>query len=118
MLSVHCCVRKRFAAAWAAPAKWSCFIDGAAGLENMGRQCFKDYLQIVDFFHAMEHAGHVLDALIGKSHPEYKKRLRRWAKRLLKDKVQSLIKEVRQQCAWPNRSQPPSSRHWVTSFAT
>jgi len=74
-------------------------IDGAAGLENMGRQCFKDYLQIVDFFHAMEHAGHVLDALIGKSHPEYKKRLRRWAKRLLKDKVQSLIKEVRQQCA-------------------
>ncbi len=74
-------------------------IDGAAGLENMGRQCFKDYPQIVDFFHAMEHAGHVLDALIGKSHPEYKKQLRRWAKRLLKDKVQSLIKEVRQQSA-------------------
>jgi hypothetical protein len=37
--------------------------------------------------------------MIPKSHPEYKKRLRRWAKRLLKDKVQSLIKEVRQQCA-------------------
>jgi hypothetical protein len=74
-------------------------IDGAVGLENMGRQCFKDCLQIVDFFHAMEHAGHVLDALIGKSHPDYKKRLRRWAKRLLKDKVQALIKEARQKCA-------------------
>jgi len=59
----------------------------------------KDCLQIVDFFHALEHAGHVLDALIGKSHPDYKKLLGRWTKRLLKDKVQSLIKEVRQQCA-------------------
>lgn len=74
-------------------------IDGAAGLENMGRICFKDCLQIVDFYHAMEHAGHVLEAWIGKTHPDYKKRLRAWAKRLLKDKVQALIKETRQQCA-------------------
>jgi len=74
-------------------------IDGAAGLENMGRLCFKDCLQIVDFFHAMEHAGQVLEALIGKLHPDYKKRLRRWAQRLLKDKVQALIKETRQECA-------------------
>lgn len=73
-------------------------IDGAAGLENMGRQCFKDCVQIVDFFHAMEHAGHVLEAWIGKAHPDYKKRLRRWAQRLLKDKVAALIKETRQQC--------------------
>ncbi len=72
-------------------------IDGAAGLENMGRQCFKDCVQIVDFFHAMEHAGHVLEALIGKNHPDYKKRLRQWAKRLLKNKVQALIQETRQQ---------------------
>ncbi len=74
-------------------------IDGAAGLENMGRLCFKDCVQIVDFYHALEHAGQVLEALIGKNHPEYKKRLRRWAKRLLKDKVQALIQETRQQCA-------------------
>ena len=74
-------------------------IDGAAGLENMGRLCFKDCLQIVDFFHAMEHAAQVLEALIGKTHPDYKKRRRRWAKRLLKDQVQSLIKEARQQGA-------------------
>src|SRR5436309_12708960 len=62
-------------------------IDGAAGLENMGKDCFKGSVQIVDFYHAMEHAGHVLDALIGKQHPDYKKRLRRWAKRPRKDKV-------------------------------
>jgi hypothetical protein len=74
-------------------------IDGARGLENMGKDCFKDCVQIVDFYHAMEHAGQVLEALIGKTHPDYKKRLRRWAKRLLKDKVQNLIEEARQECA-------------------
>lgn len=74
-------------------------IDGAAGLENMGKLNFKDCVQIVDFFHAVEHAGKVLDALIGKSHPDYKKRQRRWAKRLLKDKVEALIKETRAECA-------------------
>jgi hypothetical protein len=73
-------------------------IDGAVGLENMGRLCFKDAVQIVDFFHAMEHAGHVLEALLGKTHPDFKQRLRRWAKRLLKDKVQALIQETRREC--------------------
>lgn len=72
-------------------------IDGAAGLEHMGRDCFKDAIQIVDFFHAMEHAGTVLEALIGKDHPDYKARLRRWAKRLLRDGVQKLIDESRRE---------------------
>jgi hypothetical protein len=73
-------------------------IDGAHGLENMGKDCFKDCLQIVDFYHAMEHAGQVLEALLGKNHPDHKARQGRWAKRLLKDKVESLIKETRQAC--------------------
>ena len=74
-------------------------IDGAVGLEHMGNDCFKGAVQIVDFFHAMEHAGQVLAALIGKDHPDYKARLRRWAKRLLKNKVQSLIEKTRRECA-------------------
>jgi hypothetical protein len=74
-------------------------IDGAHGLENMGQDCFKDAVQIVDFYHAVEHVGHVLAALLGKDHPDYKKRQGRWAKRLLKDKVQNLIKETRKECA-------------------
>lgn len=74
-------------------------IDGAAGLEHLGKDNFKDCTQIVDFYHAMEHAGHVLAALIGKEHPDYKRRQRRWAKRLLKDKVQSLIDETHKECA-------------------
>lgn len=79
-------------------------IDGANGLENMGKQNFKGCVQIVDFFHAMEHAALVLEALLGKEHPDYKRRLRRWAKRLLKDKVQALIQETRQQCAGTPRA--------------
>ena len=74
-------------------------IDGAKGLENMGKDCFKDSVQIVDFYHAMEHAGQVLAALLGKDHPDCKTRQRRWAKRLLKDKVQVLVEETRQECA-------------------
>ena len=70
-------------------------IDGAVGLANMGKINFKDAIQIVDFYHAMEHAGHVLEASMGKAHPNYPKRLRQWAKRLLKNQVQSLIEQTR-----------------------
>ena len=38
-------------------AKVVLLIDGATGLENMGKDCFKDAVQIVDFYHAIEHAG-------------------------------------------------------------
>jgi hypothetical protein len=47
-------------------------IDGATGLEKMGVVNFKDAVQIVDFYHAMEHAGKVTDALYGKEHPDRK----------------------------------------------
>jgi hypothetical protein len=74
-------------------------IDGAAGLGNMGRLNFKDSVQIVDFYHALEHAGTVLSALLGKEHPDFKKRQRRWAQRLLQDGVESLIQKTRAECA-------------------
>jgi hypothetical protein len=75
-------------------------IDGAIGLENMGRLNFPGVLQIVDFYHALEHAGKVLEALLGgKNHPDYQTRRSRWVKRLLRNGVQNLIKETRQECA-------------------
>jgi len=40
-------------------------IDGAVGLANMGLSCFSSAVQIVDFYHAMVHAGEVLLALHG-----------------------------------------------------
>lgn len=59
-------------------------IDGAVGLAHMGRICFPTALQIVDFYHALEHAGKILLALLGgKEHPDYK------AKLLLQDGVKS-----------------------------
>jgi hypothetical protein len=74
-------------------------IDGANGLANMGRLCFPWAIQIVDFYHALEHAGKVLVALLGsKEHPDYKTRLRRWAKQLLKDRVEKLIAQARLEC--------------------
>src|SRR5260370_2569727 len=75
-------------------------IDGAEGLANMGRLCFPTALQIVDFYHAMEHARKVLAALLGsKEHPNFKKRLGRWARQLLRDKVEQLIAATRKECA-------------------
>jgi len=73
-------------------------IDGAEGLANMGRLCFPPALQIVDFYHAMEHARKVLAALLGsKEHPAFKQRLGRWARHLLRDKVESLIAATRKE---------------------
>ena len=81
-------------------------IDGAVGLANMGRLCFPTAIQIVDFYHALEHAGQVLAALLGsKEHPGYKARLRRWAKQLLKDQVEKLIAQTRQECAGKSQAQ-------------
>ena len=74
-------------------------IDGAAGLANMGRLCFPGAIQIVDFYHALEHAGKVLAALLGsKEHPEYKTRLGHWTRQLLKDQVEKLIAQTRKAC--------------------
>lgn len=82
-------------------------IDGAAGLAKMGRLCFPTALQIVDFYHALEHAGTVLLVLLGtKEHPEYKKRLSSWAKLLLRDGVEKLIAQARAKCpAQPAKSE-------------
>lgn len=75
-------------------------IDGAEGLEHMGQLCFAGCVQIVDFYHALVHAGQVLEVLLGgKAHPAYKARLHDWAKRLLQNGLRALIAETRRQAA-------------------
>jgi hypothetical protein len=75
-------------------------IDGAAGLEKMGHLNFRDAIQIVDFWHGADHAGQVVEALLGsKENPEYQPRRRRWVRRLLGNGVENLIQETRQECA-------------------
>lgn len=91
-------------------------VDGASALEHMGRDAFKDATQIVDFFHAMEHAGTVLEALIGKDHPDYKARLRRWAKRLLRNGVSNLVEESRREAEHSHRlAQVEPTLHYFES---
>ena len=81
-------------------------IDGAEGLENMGRGCFKDAVQIVDFYHAMDHAGRVLQTLLGsKEHRDFKTRHRQWTRRLLRNGVQNLITQTRQEASLQGRSE-------------
>jgi hypothetical protein len=81
-------------------------IDGAPGLENMGHLNFKDAIQIVDFYHGAEHAGKVIEALLGsKEHPDYKARRSRWVRRLLGNGIENLIKETRAQCAGQPQAQ-------------
>ena len=89
-------IRRGLALAWQVVL----LIDGAEALAHMGRLCFPGATQIVDFYHALEHAGRVLVALLGsKDHPDDRTRLSRWAKRLLNDKVQQLIAQARAECA-------------------
>jgi len=71
-------------------------LDGAESLENLGRINFPGCLQIVDFYHAMEHLDQLLEALWGKEDPKFKQQYRRWTKWLLKDKVQKIIDQARE----------------------
>ena len=81
-------------------------VDGAEGLENMGHLNFKDAIQIVDFYHGADHAGEVVEALLGsKEHPEYKARRSRWVRRLQGNGVKNLIEETRQECAGKPQAQ-------------
>jgi len=82
------------------------FASGALALAKMGRLCFPSAIQIVDFYHALVHAGEVLVALLGsKEHPEYRPRLGRWAKQLLKDQVEKLISQTRKECAGQSQAE-------------
>lgn len=81
-------------------------VDGAAGLENMGRLNFRDATQIVDFYHAADHAGQLVEALLGsKEHSEYKARRSRWIRRLLGNGLKNLIAETRRECAGKAQAQ-------------
>lgn len=81
-------------------------IDGAEGLEHMGRDCFKEAVQIVDFYHAREHASAVLVALLGsKEHPDFKKQEERWTSDLLRDQLKKRIARTRKEAAASGKSQ-------------
>lgn len=74
-------------------------LDGAAGLENLGRINFPGCLQIVDFYHTLEHLDLLLETLWSKDHPQFKRQYGKWTQLLLKDGVQKIIAQARQRSA-------------------
>jgi Uncharacterised protein family (UPF0236) len=70
-------------------------IDGASGLEKLGKDYFPGAVQIVDFYHALEHLQIVLEILWNKAHPHFQKKRRRWIKLLLNDGVAQIITDAR-----------------------
>lgn len=73
-------------------------VDGAAGLEKMGRDYFADAVQIVDLYHALEHLQIVMGLLLGKEHPlAIKRRRKHWKKLLLADGLERIIRAARKE---------------------
>jgi hypothetical protein len=70
-------------------------IDGASGLEKLGKDYFPGCVQIVDFYHALEHLEEVLKLLWPKTDPQFKKHRQRWIKWLLKDGVGRILDQAR-----------------------
>ena len=73
-------------------------IDGAPGLEKLGHDYFPDAIQIVDFYHALEHMQALIETLWGKTDEARNKRRRHYWKKLLShDGVERIIKHARQE---------------------
>jgi hypothetical protein len=73
-------------------------VDGATGLEKMGRDYFPDSTQIVDIYHALEHLSSLVQLLLGKSDASKLRRRRaHWKKLLLADGLDRVIKQARKE---------------------
>jgi len=73
-------------------------IDGATGLEKLGRDYFPGAVQIVDFYHALEHLQTLIETIWGKGDEVGNKRRRHyWKKLLAHDGVDRIIKQARKE---------------------
>jgi len=73
-------------------------IDGAPGLEKLGHDYFPGAVQIVDFYHALEHLQTLIETLWGKGEEARNKRRRHyWKKLLAHDGVDRIIKQARKE---------------------
>lgn len=73
-------------------------IDGASGLEKLGRDYFPDAIQIVDYFHATSHLATLVSALLGnQDQAAIKRRFRRWKQLLYLGGVDRIILQARKE---------------------
>ena len=80
-------------------------MDGASGLEKLGKDYFPGSVQIVDFYHALVHLEIVLSLLWEKMAPAYQRQRSRWVQLLLRDGVSKIIKAARIAAAASNVSE-------------
>lgn len=66
--------------------------DGAAWAEDLAEQCFSGSVSILDFYHASQRLHQLSTALGG---PEAQKRIGRWKRLLLTDRILTVIAEGR-----------------------
>jgi hypothetical protein len=73
--------------------------DGAPWIWEIVRTCFPGAVEILDYFHAREYLGEILDLLFGKQSPRAIAQLKRWKQMLFEDQVHKVIKEARRLAA-------------------
>lgn len=67
-------------------------VDGASGLEKLGRDYFPEAVQIVDFYHACEHLKNLSSLLLGhRGQRIVERRRKNWKKRLFNGGVKKII---------------------------
>lgn len=72
-------------------------IDGATGLEKLGCDYFPQAVQIVDFYHALEHLQALLEIPWGKDAARNKRRLHYWKKLLRHNGIDRIIRQSRKE---------------------
>lgn len=73
--------------------------DGAAWIWENGRINFPDAVEILDFYHASEHAGQLAQALRGPGTPEAKELQGSWCHRMKQQSARPVLKEARRLAA-------------------
>jgi len=81
-------------------------VDGASGLEKLGLDYFPLAVQIVDFYHALEHLQTLIEILWGSKDPAWIKRRRHYWKKLLRHNgVERIIKQARKEAVGQGKVQ-------------
>jgi hypothetical protein len=68
--------------------------DGALWIWEQARLNFVGALEILDFYHGLEHVNQLAELIYGEGHPKTKATQSRWKKLLLKDRVGRIIAEA------------------------
>ena len=69
--------------------------DGAAWVWECARKCFQGAIEILDFYHAAEHARQLADALFGPQNEEADAHRKRWTDQMKDTNPDAMLQEAR-----------------------